>query len=111
MADDDDGTYKPRGSGSSDAFQAGFKAASNKKKAGNVKSAAGGGGAKAGGGGKGGGGGGGLISKIGSLFGGSKKKGGPVRKTGLYLVHKNEYVVPAKRSGRKTSHKRAITKL
>jgi hypothetical protein len=44
-------------------------------------------------------------------FGGSKKKGGPIRKTGLYLLHRNEYVVPAKhRSTKKASHKHTITK-
>jgi len=43
----------------------------------------------------------------------SKKKGGPVKKTGVYLLHKNEYVVPAKRrsSGKSTSRRKTVTKL
>jgi hypothetical protein len=43
-------------------------------------------------------------------FGGSRKKGGPIKKTGVYLIHKNEYVVPAKRSKGKTTRKRAVIK-
>jgi len=45
-------------------------------------------------------------------FGGSKKKGGPIKRTGLYYLHRNEYVVPAKHrsSGKKTSHKRPVVK-
>jgi hypothetical protein len=42
------------------------------------------------------------------------KKGGPIKKTGIYLLHKNEYVVPAKHrsaaSGRKVSRKRSVIK-
>jgi hypothetical protein len=37
------------------------------------------------------------------------KNGGRVKKTGLALVHKGEYVVPAKGT-RKASHKKTITK-
>jgi hypothetical protein len=41
----------------------------------------------------------------------SMKKGGPVRKTGLYHLHKGEHVVPAKgRSGRKAGRKRTVIK-
>jgi hypothetical protein len=38
------------------------------------------------------------------------KKGGRVRKTGLALVHKGEYVVPAKAGRRKPSRKRTLIK-
>lgn len=65
-------------------------------------------------------GGGGAQDTISNLVGGklfssaipSKKKGGPIRKTGVYLLHKNEYVVPAsKRGGHKTANrKKVITK-
>jgi hypothetical protein len=42
----------------------------------------------------------------------SYRKGGRVRKTGLALVHKGEFVVPAKSASRKAStHKRSIVKL
>lgn len=39
------------------------------------------------------------------------KKGGPIRKTGVYMLHKGEYVVPASgrskaRSSKKVSHKK-----
>jgi hypothetical protein len=41
----------------------------------------------------------------------SMKKGGPVRKTGLYHLHKGEHVVPAKsRSGGKAGRKRTVIK-
>jgi hypothetical protein len=44
------------------------------------------------------------------------KKGGPVKKTGLAIVHKGEYVVPAKRRSTKrgskaSSPKRVMVKL
>jgi hypothetical protein len=40
------------------------------------------------------------------------KKGGPIKKTGVYLLHKNEYVVPAKHrsSGKRASHKKTVIK-
>jgi hypothetical protein len=41
---------------------------------------------------------------------GSRKKGGRIHKTGLYRVHKGEYVIPAKRSTKKASRKRTATK-
>jgi hypothetical protein len=47
-------------------------------------------------------------------FGGSApsmKKGGRVRKTGLYFLHKNEHVVPTRRSPKKGPHKRVLVKL
>ena len=41
----------------------------------------------------------------------SFKRGGRVKRTGLALVHRGEYVIPAKHSsGRKASRKRAIIK-
>jgi hypothetical protein len=40
----------------------------------------------------------------------SKKKGGPIRKTGLYRLHAGEYVVPAKGRSRKAGQKRTVTK-
>jgi hypothetical protein len=41
----------------------------------------------------------------------SFKKGGRVKKTGVYLLHKNEHVVPAKhRSNKAASRKKAIIK-
>ena len=43
---------------------------------------------------------------------GSRKKGGRIKQTGLYKLHRGEFVVPAvpRRSGRKTSRKRTVTK-
>jgi hypothetical protein len=42
---------------------------------------------------------------------GSLKKGGRVRKTGLYRLHKGEDVIPAKRrSGKATARKRTLIK-
>jgi len=53
---------------------------------------------------------GGMMPMLGKFLG-SRKKGGPVKKTGIYLLHKNEYVVPAKsRSAKKASHKRSVIK-
>ena len=43
---------------------------------------------------------------------GSKKKGGPIRKTGLYHLHAGEFVIPAKHSSssKRASRKRAVIK-
>lgn len=42
------------------------------------------------------------------------KKGGPVKKTGVYMLHKNEYVVPAPRrspTSKRGSSKRTVVKM
>jgi hypothetical protein len=42
----------------------------------------------------------------------SMKRGGRVKRTGPHLLHKGEFVVPAKQASRKAStHKRSIVKL
>lgn len=43
-----------------------------------------------------------FRDKLAKLFP-SKRKGGPVRKTGLFLLHSGEFVVPAKPARRKVS--------
>jgi hypothetical protein len=68
--------------------------------------------------GKGGSGGGGLGSLLGGgilpvlkQVLGSYKHGGRVKKTGVYLIHKGEHVVPAKhRSAGKATRKHTVIK-
>jgi hypothetical protein len=44
-------------------------------------------------------------------FGGSKKKGGPIHRTALYVLHRGEHVIPAKHGrSRKTVVKRSVIK-
>lgn len=52
----------------------------------------------------------GSKSRIASTYQGSFKNGGHVKKTGIYLLHKGEEVIPHKRARAKTQRKKAIGK-
>jgi hypothetical protein len=51
-----------------------------------------------------------LAVKAAKAYFGMKKNGGPIRKTGLYTLHKGEYVETAKKARKKRGHRSKVGK-
>lgn len=116
MADDDSDDSRGGNAGVASAFQAGFSKG-KQKKASTPKPP--GGGAKAGASdvrfqiGQAGVSGAPTIGDLSKTLWAnppSNKRGGRIKRTGLALLHKNEFVIPAKHRSAKALHKRTITK-
>jgi hypothetical protein len=52
-----------------------------------------------------------ILTVLKKNFGGSMKKGGHVKRTAMYMLHKGERVIPAKAHKKSAARKRSVTKL